>query len=88
MRLDKFLKVSMLIKRRTIAKEISENSRVEVNGKVSKPAQEVKAGDIIKLNLNARHITIKILETPNFAKAADASKLYEIIEDNTKQTKS
>ncbi|MDP3487330.1 MAG: S4 domain-containing protein, partial [Bacillota bacterium] len=50
MRLDKFLKVSRLIKRRTLAKDVSDQGRIEVNGRVAKPSNELKLGDIITLN--------------------------------------
>lgn len=79
MRLDKYLKVTRLIKRRTIAKEISENSRVEVNGKVAKPSYEIKVGDKIVLKLNSRVVTIKVLEIKDYVKAEDCEKLYEIV---------
>ena len=62
MRLDKYLKVSRLIKRRTIAKEITDNGRVEVNGKIAKPSEEVKIGDIITLHLNNRTLEVKVLQ--------------------------
>lgn len=80
MRLDKFLKVSRLIKRRTIAKEISDNGRVFVNDKLAKPSLEVKVGDVITLNLNSRVIKARILELKDYVKQEEASQMYEIIE--------
>lgn len=80
MRLDKFLKVSRLIKRRTIAKEISDNGRVFVNDKLAKPSLEVKVGDVITLNLNSRLIKARILELKDYVKQEEASQMYEIIE--------
>ena len=79
MRLDKFLKVSRLIKRRTIAKEISDNGRVFVNDKLAKPSLEVKVGDVITLNLNSRVIKARILELKDYVKQEEASQMYEII---------
>ena len=79
MRLDKYLKVSRLIKRRTIAKEITDNGRVEVNGKIAKPSEEVKIGDIITLHLNNRTLEVKVLQIKDYVKADEASTLYEFV---------
>lgn len=61
MRLDKFLKLSRIIKRRTLSKEISEASRVKVNGKVAKPATKVKIGDEIEVSFGRTILTVKVL---------------------------
>lgn len=60
MRLDKFLKVSRLIKRRSVAKEVADLNRSDINGKVAKPASQVKVGDLITLRLGMKSITAKV----------------------------
>lgn len=80
MRIDKFLKVSRLIKRRSIAKEISDNNRVDINGKQAKASSEVNVGDVIVLHLNARVIKVKVLEIKEFVKAEEAERMYEFIQ--------
>ena len=60
MRLDLVLKQSRLIKRRTIAKELSDAGKISINGKVSKPSSEVKDGDILELKLGAKTLRVKI----------------------------
>lgn len=81
MRLDKFLKVSRLIKRRTVAKEVCEAGRLEVNGRPAKAGHEVKIGDTLKISLGNRRLTVKIAEIKETIRANEAETLYEIIED-------
>ena len=82
MRLDKFLKVSRLIKRRTVANEVSETGRVYVNGNPAKPAKQLKVGDIIKIEYNNRNVVVKVLLIPqNNVSIQEASTLYEVIEN-------
>ena len=81
MRLDKFLKVSRLIKRRTVANEVSDMGRVFVNGNPAKPAKQVKAGDIITIEYANRKVAarvLKVLET-NIS-VQEASSLYELLD--------
>jgi len=80
MRLDKFLKVSRIIKRRSVAKDFAENERVLVNGRVGKPSTEVKKGDILTLQIGERQTVFEILDVKDNVKAADARNLYRIIE--------
>ena len=80
MRLDKYLKISRLIKRRTVANEACSLGRVSINGKVAKPAAEVKAGDELAVRLGAKTVLVKVLSTPEFAPKADAVGLFEILE--------
>lgn len=80
MRLDKFLKVSRIIKRRTVAKEFAENERVMVNGRIAKPSTELKVGDIISLRSGARQSSYQILKLVDNAKATEAKELYRTIE--------
>lgn len=80
MRLDKYLKVSRIIKRRTVAKDFAENDRVMVNGRVAKPSAEVRAGDIITLRIGAKETSYQIINVADNVKAAEARELYRIIE--------
>ena len=64
MRIDKFLKVSRVIKRRTVANEAADNGRVSVNGKVVKPSYEVKVGDIIEIQFGDKVSKFEIIEIP------------------------
>lgn len=81
MRLDKFLKVSRLIKRRTVANEVSELGRVFVNGNSAKPAKQLKEGDIIKIENPNRSISVKVLKIPQGnVSVQEAPGLYEAIE--------
>ena len=81
MRLDKFLKVSRLIKRRTVANEISDTGRVYVNGNIAKPAKTLKVGDIIKIEYANKNVVVKVLTIPTGnVSIQQASELYEVIE--------
>lgn len=81
MRLDKFLKVSRLIKRRTVANEVSDTGRVYINGNPAKPAKQVKEGDIIKIEYANRTVSAKILKVPiNNVSVQEVPTLYEIVE--------
>ena len=81
MRLDKFLKVSRLIKRRTVANEVSDMGRVLVNGAPAKAAKKVKEGDIITIEYANRKLCAKILKVPmNNVSVQEAATLYEILE--------
>lgn len=80
MRLDKFLKVSRLIKRRTVANEVSENGRVFVNDKPAKPAKQLKEGDVISIEYSNGKVCARILKIPqNNVSVQEAPTLYEII---------
>lgn len=85
MRLDKFLKVSRLIKRRTVANEVSEQGRVSVNENPAKPAKQLKEGDIIKIEYFNRYIIAKVIKIPSGnVSIQDSKDLYEIIEETDK----
>ena len=77
MRLDKYLKVSRLIKRRTIANEACDNGLVSVNGKPQRASYDVKVGDRITLKFGAREITVEVLAVQETVKQADAATLYK-----------
>ena len=81
MRLDKFLKVSRIIKRRTLSKEISQSERVKVNGKVAKPSTKLKVGDIIEIEFGRSLLTIKVRELREHVLKEDSAMLYEIIKE-------
>jgi ribosomal 50S subunit-recycling heat shock protein len=80
MRLDKYLKVSRLIKRRSVAKDVSEAGRISVNGKVAKPSTEVKAGDVLEIGFGSKLIKAEILEIKETVPANEAKNIYRIIE--------
>ena len=76
MRLDKYLKVSRLIKRRTMANEACDNGLVSVNGRPARASYEVKVGDRISLRLGAREVTVEVLAVQETVRQADAAALY------------
>ena len=77
MRLDKFLKVSRLIKRRTVANEACDNGRVSVNGRVVKSGYEVKVGDRIEISMGARTVAVEVLQVAEAVRKDDASAMYK-----------
>lgn len=81
MRLDKYLKVSRIFKRRTIAKEVSKNQRITVNSRPAKPSTEVKEGDILTITYGNKELTVKILEISTHATKESSQSMYEIISD-------
>lgn len=80
MRLDKYLKVSRIIKRRSVARDFADGEKVTVNGRVAKPSTDVKKGDIITVRIGERENRYEILEIAENIKAADAARMYRIIE--------
>ena len=85
MRLDKYLKVSRLIKRRTLAKEASESERILVNDIIAKPSKELKIGDTITIEFGKKQITVKVLSLTPSVKKEDAYNMYELISETTKE---
>jgi ribosomal 50S subunit-recycling heat shock protein len=85
MRLDKYLKVSRLIKRRTLAKEASNSERILVNGKVAKPSKELKVNDIVTIEFGKKEISVKVLSLNPVIKKDDASSMYELISETFKE---
>ncbi|WP_338835581.1 RNA-binding S4 domain-containing protein [Neomoorella thermoacetica] len=79
MRLDKFLKVSRLIKRRTLAKEVCDGGGVEVNRRPAKASTEVKPGDVLTLKLGNRWQTVEVLATPEHIAANQARETYRVL---------
>ena len=85
MRLDKWLKVSRIIKRRTVANEAAGAGRVSINGKIAKPASEVNAGDSVKIVFGNREISIRVLEIRDSASKEEAFGMYEVLEEKKKE---
>lgn len=79
MRLDKYLKVSRLIKRRTVANEACDAGRVSINGKVAKASADVKEGDIIEISFGNKDVKIKVLNVQETVKKEEAKELFEYI---------
>lgn len=79
MRLDKWLKVSRLIKRRTVANEACDNERISVNGRPAKASYEVKAGDVLELRFGARVLRVEVLGVSEYVGKADAPAMYREI---------
>ena len=84
MRLDKYLKVSRLIKRRTLAKEVAEASRVLVNSKEAKPSKDLKVGDLVTIEFGNKIVTVKVMSLEASTKKADATSMYEFVSEEKK----
>lgn len=80
-RLDKFLKVSRLVKRRTLAKEVCDAGRIELNGRVAKAGSEIKVGDTLALNFGPRRLRVQIADVRPSVRATEAANLYRILEE-------
>ena len=80
MRLDKYLKLTRPIKRRTVANEACDADRVLVNGKVARASLAVKEGDIIEINLGSRPLRVKVLKVSEYVTKDDAPTCYQILE--------
>ncbi len=80
MRLDKYLKVSRLIKRRTVANEACDGGRVSVNGKVARASYDVKVGDEITILFGAKPVSVRVTEVKDSAFKDDARNMYEVVE--------
>lgn len=81
MRLDKFLKVSRLIKRRTLAKEVADQGRITINGKVAKASSSVKAGDELAIRFGQKIVTARVEELRDTVKKEDAAKMFTILKE-------
>ena len=80
MRIDKFLKNSRLIKRRTVAKEACEAGRITVNERPAKPGADIKEGDIIHIQFGSSSLTVRVLRLLETCRKEDAPSMYEVIE--------
>lgn len=87
MRLDKYLKVSRLIKRRTMAKDAADAERVLVNNQPAKPSKELKQGDLITIVYGKKSVTVKVLDLLQSTKKADASLMYELVSETKNEEK-
>ncbi|WP_123042697.1 RNA-binding S4 domain-containing protein [Cohnella candidum] len=81
MRLDKFLKVSRLIKRRTVAKDVSDQGRVLLNGREAKPGAVVKPGDELEIQFGQRIVTVRIEKLSESAKKEDTQEMYTVLKE-------
>ena len=79
MRLDKYLKVARIIKRRTVANEACDASHVQVNGKPAKASYDVKPGDVIEVGFGTRVMRVRVLDIKDSTKKADAADMYEVL---------
>lgn len=80
MRLDKYLKVTRLIKRRTVANDACDAEKIVVNGKVARASYDVKVGDIIEINMGTKPLKVKVLNVTEYATKETASDNYTVIE--------
>lgn len=81
MRLDKYLKVSRIIKRRTVAKEVADKGRIKVNGILAKSSTDLKTGDQVEIRFGNKLLTVEVLAMLDSTKKEDASKMYSIISE-------
>jgi ribosomal 50S subunit-recycling heat shock protein len=80
MRLDKYLKVTRLIKRRTVANEACDGGRILVNGKIAKASYDVKVGDVVEIQLGSKPVKVKVLQVSEYATKETASQQYQVLE--------
>ncbi len=81
MRVDKYLKISRLIKRRSVAHDACEEARIFVNGKQAKPSVQVGAGDIVEIAFGTSRVKVRVLSTPEHVTKDGAAQLYQILND-------
>jgi len=82
MRLDKYLKVSRLIKRRTVANDACDSERISVNGKAAKASYNVKLGDLITVYFGQKSVTVRVLDIRETTKKSESVGMYEVISEN------
>ncbi len=82
MRLDKYLKVSRIIKRRTVAAGACDDGRAEINGRAAKAGTRVKEGDIIALHFGDKTFTVRVLSIKESVRKEDACSMYEVLDEN------
>ena len=80
MRIDKYLKVSRIIKRRTVANDACDAAHICVNGRVAKASYDVKIGDVVEIAFGERVLKVKVTDVKDSTKKADASEMYEVIQ--------
>ncbi|WP_273707182.1 RNA-binding S4 domain-containing protein [Leuconostoc mesenteroides] len=85
MRLDKYLKISRLIKRRTVAKEIADQGRISINGKVAKSSSDVSTNDELEVRFGNKTLTVKVLKIVETTKKEKSADMYEVISEKFQQ---
>lgn len=86
MRLDKFLKISRIIKRRSVAKEVADKGRIQINGKLAKSSSLVKVGDEITIQFGNKVLELKVVELHESTKKEDAAKMYTVLSEKRIET--
>ncbi|MBE6109664.1 MAG: RNA-binding S4 domain-containing protein [Erysipelotrichaceae bacterium] len=81
MRIDKWLKVSRILKRRAVSKELAVNERIEINGRIVKPSHEVNAGDVVGITFGNRKLEVHVLSVQEVKRKQEAADLYEIVSE-------
>jgi len=84
LRLDKFLKASRLVKRRTLAKEVCDAQRVMVNGRPAKPGTDIQIGDTLTLDFGRRVLKVKVVELRDSASVGDARRMFEVLAEEVR----
>ena len=82
MRLDKYLKISRIIKRRTVANEAAGAGRISINGKTAKPSSDVNVGDLIEIRFGSRSMTVRVDSISEYATKAGAAEMYTVISES------
>ncbi|MFD0674820.1 RNA-binding S4 domain-containing protein [Cohnella sp. GCM10027633] len=85
MRLDKFLKVSRLIKRRTVAKDVSDQGRVLLNGREAKPSTTIKVGDVLDVQFGQRTLTVKVERLSESTRKEDVEGMYTVLKEEARK---
>ncbi|KRL06240.1 RNA-binding S4 domain-containing protein [Liquorilactobacillus oeni] len=85
MRLDKFLKVSRIIKRRTVAKEIADKGRITVNGRAAKSSTNIGVGDVLVINFGNKVLSLKVLSVKEIVKKDETEGLYQLLSEDFKE---
>ena len=85
MRLDKYLKISRLIKRRTVAKEIADQGRISINGKVAKSSSDVSTNDELEVRFGNKTLTVKVLKIVETTKKEESADMYKVISEKFQQ---
>jgi len=85
MRLDKYLKVSRIIKRRTVAKEVADKGRIKVNGILAKSSTDLKINDQVEIRFGNKLLLVKVLEMKDSTKKEDATKMFKIVSEKTRE---
>lgn len=80
MRLDKYLKITRIIKRRTVANEACDAGKISVNDKIARASYDVKVGDIIKINMGQKPLKVKVISISDYVKKDEAANYYQVID--------